>query len=64
MLLTGREPKEHMVDESFKNDVSLMKKPWLWQRKVYQNMIPVLEGAIDRLDSLSKDVQINSLMKQ
>lgn len=36
----------------------VIKKPWVWQKKVYNSMVIHLDAAIDKVDNLSKDVAI------
>ena len=33
-------------------------KPWKWQKRVYEHMVLYLDAAIDKVDNLSKDVEI------
>lgn len=33
-------------------------KPWKWQKRVYEHMVLHLDAAIDKVDNLSKDVEI------
>ncbi len=63
-ILSGRESKDYSSEDYFKWDISLMKKPWVWQKKIYQNMIPFIEGAIKKLDNLSRDVQLSKMMSR
>ena len=48
----------------FKNDSSLMRKPWEWQKKVYQSMVQSLNKSIEKVDALSTDVQVQKMMRQ
>lgn len=40
-----------------------VKKPWEWQKKVYQSMVLRLDAAIDKVDILSKDIEISRMEK-
>lgn len=40
----------------------LAKKPWKWQLKVYKNMELRLDGAIDKVEDLVRDVELNKSM--
>ena len=33
-------------------------KPWKWQQGVYEHMVPSLRFAVDKVDNLSKDIEI------
>lgn len=39
----------------------VVKKPWEWQKKVYQSMVLRLDAAMDKVDNLSKDVEISRM---
>ena len=41
-----------------------LKKPWKWQKKVYQNLELHLDAAIDEVDNLAKDVELQKMEKK
>lgn len=41
----------------------VLKKPWKWQKKVYQNMELNLDAAIDKVQNLSIDVRVHDMEK-
>lgn len=41
-----------------------LKKPWKWQKKVYQNMELHLDAAIDKMQNLSIDVRVHMMEKK
>lgn len=42
----------------------LDKKPWQWQKKVYESMALRLDAAIDKEEDLSRDVELNRMQKE
>ena len=63
-VLAGKEAKKNENEVYFKNDSSLMRKPWEWQRKVYQSMVQSLDKSIEKVDKLSADVQVQKMMRK
>ena len=53
------------VDYSLKEQkfskTELAKKPWQWQKKVYESMVLHLEASIDKVEDLSRDVELNQM---
>lgn len=45
-----------------KTDVA--KKPWKWQKKVYESMVLHLDAAIDKVEDLSRDVELDRMDKK
>ena len=39
------------------------KKPWQWQKKVYESMVLRLDAAIDKVEDLSRDVELDRMEK-
>ena len=39
----------------------VMKKPWKWQKKVYESMVIRLDASIDKVENLARDVEINRM---
>ena len=63
-VLAGKEAKKNENEVYFKNDSSLMRKPWEWQKKVYQSMVQSLDKSIEKVDALSADVQVQKMMRK
>ena len=63
-VLAGKDAKKNENEVYFKNDSSLMRKPWEWQRKVYQSMVQSLNKSIEKVDALSTDVQVQKMRRQ
>ena len=40
------------------------KKPWKWQKKVYDSMVLHLDAAIDKLEDLSRNVELDRMEKK
>ena len=40
------------------------KKPWKWQKKVYESMVLHLDAAIDKVEDLSRDVELDRMEKK
>lgn len=40
----------------------LAKKPWKWQKSVYESMLLRLDGAIDKVENLARDIEIERAM--
>ena len=50
-------------DKKF-SKTEVFKKPWQVKKKLFENMELRLDAAIDKVDNLSKDVEIRKMMKQ
>ena len=48
----------------WKSNVAVIRKPWEWQKKVYQNLELHLDAAIDKVDNLAKDVELQRMEKK
>ena len=46
------------VEQKF-SKTELAKKPWEWQKRVYESMVLRLDASIDKVEDLSQDVEIN-----
>ena len=55
-VLAGKDQKDYS-QEIFKADNSMLRKPWAWQKRVYQNLELHLDAAIDKVENLSLDVK-------
>lgn len=40
------------------------KKPWKWQKKVYESLVLHLDAAIDKVEDLSRDVELDRMDKK
>ncbi len=59
-----KEEVDYSEKEQKFSKTELAKKPWQWQKKVYESMVLHLDGAIDKVDNLSKDIEIARMDKQ
>lgn len=59
-----KEEVDYSQKEQKFSKTEFAKKPWQWQKKVYKSMVLHLDGAIDKIDNLSKDVEIAQMGKQ
>lgn len=55
-VLAGKDQKDYS-QEIFRADNSMLRKPWAWQKRVYQNLELHLDAAIDKVENLSLDVR-------
>ena len=63
-VLAGREQVDYSKKEYAQSNVAVIRKPWEWQKKVYQNLELHLDAAIDKVDSLAKDVELQRMEKK
>lgn len=63
-VLAGKEQVDYSKKEYAQSNVAVTRKPWEWQKKVYQNLELHLDAAIDKVDSLAKDVEIQKMEKK
>lgn len=63
-VLAGKEQVDYSKKEYAQSNVEVIRKPWEWQKKVYQNLELHLDAAIDKVDNLSKDVKIQKMEKK
>ena len=54
-VLAGHEEKESSEDKKM-YIIGILRSPWVGQKEVYEGMERVLNGAIDRLENLSKEM--------
>lgn len=59
-----KETVDYSVNEKKFSKAELFKKPWEAKKKLFTNMELRLDAAIDKVDHLSKDVEIGKMMKQ
>ena len=63
-VLAGKEQVDYSKKEYAKSNVAVIRKPWEWQKKVYQNLELHLDAAIDKVNNLAKDVEIQKVEKK
>lgn len=56
-----REEVNYSGQEKRFSKTELMKKPWKWQKKVYESMVLRLDASIDKVEDLARDVEINRM---
>ena len=47
--------------EYAQSTVAVIRKPWEWKKKVYQNLELHLDASIDKVDNLAKDVELQRM---
>ena len=62
-VLAGKEQVDYSKKEYAKSNVAVIRKPWEWQKKVYQNLELHLDAAIDKVDNLAKDVELQRMRR-
>ena len=63
-VLAGKEQVDYSKKEYVQSNVEVLRKPWEWQKKVYQNLELHLDAAIDKVDNLAMDVEIRRMEKK
>ena len=63
-VLAGKEQVDYSKKEYAQSNVAVIRKPWEWQKKVYQNLELHLDAAIDKVDNLAKEVEIQKMEKK
>lgn len=53
-----REEVDYSGQEKRFYKTEIMKKPWKWQKKVYESMILRLDASIDKVEDLARDMEI------
>lgn len=56
-----REEVDYSEKEKRFSKTEVMKKPWKWQKKVYESMVLRLDASIDKVEDLARDVEINRM---
>ena len=59
-----KEEVDYSEKEKKFSKTEVAKKPWEWQKKVYQNLELHLDAAIDKVDNLAKDVKLQRMEKK
>lgn len=63
-VLVGKEQVDYSKKEYAQSNVAVMRKPWEWQKKMYQNLELHLNAAIDKVDNLAMDMEIRRMEKK
>ena len=63
-VLAGKEQVDYSKKEYAQSNVAVIRKPWEWQKKVYQNLELHLDAAIDKVDNLAKGVELKRMEKK
>ena len=63
-VLAGKEQVDYSKKEYVQSNVAVLRKPWEWQKKVYQNLELHLDAVIDKVDNLAMDVEIRRMEKK
>ncbi len=56
-----KEEVDYSQKEQKLSKTELAKKPWQWQKKVYEAMVIHLDASIDKVEDLARDVEINRM---
>ncbi len=54
-----KEEVDYSKKEQKFSKTELAKKPWQWQKKVYESMVLRLDASIDKVEDLARDVELN-----
>ena len=59
-----KEEVDYSDKEKKFSKTEVVKKPWQWQKKVYESMVLHLDAAIDKVEELSRDVELDRMEKK
>lgn len=59
-----KEEVDYSQKEQKFSKTELAKKPWEWQKKVYESMVLHLDASIDKVENLARDVDINRISRR
>lgn len=59
-----KEEVDYSGKEKKFSKTELAKKPWKWQKKVYESMVLHLDAAIDKVEDLARDVELDRTSKR
>ncbi len=59
-----KETVDYSAQEKKFSKTDMVKKPWKVKKKLFASMELRLDAAIDKVDNLSRDVEIDGMMKQ
>ena len=59
-----KEEVDYSGKEKKFSKTEVAKKPWKWQKKVYESMVLYLDATIDKVEDLSRDVELDRMEKK
>ena len=59
-----KEEVDYSDKEKKFSKTEVAKKPWKWQKKVYESLVLHLDAAIDKVEDLSRDVELDRMDKK
>ena len=59
-----KEEVDYSDKEKQFSKTEVAKKPWQWQKKVYESMVLHLDATIDKVEDLSRDVELDRMEKK
>jgi uncharacterized phage infection (PIP) family protein YhgE len=59
-----KEEVDYSQKEQKFSKTELAKKPWQWQKKVYESMVLRLDASIDKVEDLARDVELNRMQEK
>lgn len=59
-----KEEVDYSDKEKKFSKTEVAKKPWQWQKMVYESMVLHLDAAIDKVEDLSRDVELDRMEKK
>ena len=63
-IFADKEEVDYSDKEKKFSKTEVAKKPWKWQKKVYESMVLHLDAAIDKVEDLSRDVELDRMEKK
>lgn len=63
-IFADKEEVDYSDKEKKFSKTEVAKKPWKWQKKVYESMVLHLDAAIDKVEDLSRDVELDRIEKK
>ena len=63
-VLARKEQVDYSKKEYAQSNIAVIRKLWELQKKVYQNLELHLDAAIDKVDNLAKDVELQRMEKK
>lgn len=58
-----KEMVDYSMIEKYFSKTEIIKKPWEWKRKLFMGMELRLDAAIDKIDNLARDIELNKMEK-
>lgn len=59
-----KEEVDYSQKEQRFSKTELLKKPWKWQKKVYESMVLHLDASIDKVENLARDVELDRISRK